>query len=226
MLHYDESIGLISYFRPSLKNIVNKVYERNFISYNTLQGVFKIPLDRFSGWSFSLGVMAVAYIILVGGGYLLGTYIPIDLLILLAFPVFYLMIYNVFFSSLFHAIVLGIVINLLSGNSIFILLVISLFVIARLFIDIPFMKLMFGYKTFYNIFINIVGYGYEHPMTMDEGLIEDIKFLLLAGAKKRKIFRAYSYGYILSENTRYTREEVGDFIKSILEGFNDRNVWE
>jgi len=224
MLHYDEHSGVISYFRPSLINVVNKVFDRDFKKYNIFQGLFKLALARFSGWSFSFWILTIAYIIMLGGGYFLGTYVPWELLIILVVPLLYLMIYNVFFQALFHAVVLGTAISFMGGMLEFIIPSMAIFLIARLVIDIPHFQMMKGFYNLHEHIIIISAYGFQFPLTVDDKFLETIDWLTERQVDPKKIFKAYVYGHYLSKNDKYQQKEIVDFIKSVWEVIDDKYV--
>lgn len=221
MIHFDARAGIISYFRPALIHVVNKVFDRNFKKYNIFQGLFSIPLDRFSGWSFSFGVLITAYIIMLAGGYALGTYVDSGLLIVIALPLTYLMIHNVALASAWHAVVLGAIIGLMSGQLEFIIPAMVLFLAGRLAIDIPHLRITLNFKRTHEKVLVISGYGFEHPLKADDHFLETVYDLYYGGMQSKRIMRAYVYGHHLSKNEDVSSEEVIQFIKEVLEGMND-----
>jgi len=216
LIHYDPYLNATTYFRPSLIKLVNTLFDRDFEQISPVKLLYAVELNnKLGSWSYSFNSLALSYTIMIAVG-LLGLVVPPMLFVILA-PILVLsMDRALILAILAHSVILGLVISLVIANPIFIAIVVGLFILARITIDAPYLRLMKDIGGMYDKLGFIYGHGYSMPLEKTEQLFGLIEALRDYGTSDVLMAEAYALGHHLSEDEMYSAKEVGDFVEHLL----------
>jgi len=216
LIHYDPYLNATTYFRPSLKKLVNTLLDRDFEQMSAVKFLYSVELNsKLGSWSYSFNVLALSYLIMIGVG-LLGLVVPTTLFVILAPILVFAMNRALLLSVLAHGVILGLVVSLVIVNPIFVVVAFGLFLVGRILIDVPYLKMVKSIGIMYDELGFVYGHGYSMPIEKTEQLFDTIKALRGYGTSDILIAEAYILGHYLSEDEKYNHKEVGDFVEHLL----------
>ena len=160
--------------------------------------------------------LIIAYAIMFGVG-ALGLIVPTNLFIIVL-PFFLWLVYigkGLFFTAVTHGVVLGLIISIVS-TPLFALGAAVLFLIGRLAIDIPHLKLILTFKKLYDNLGAIYIFGYTKPLEKMKELKKAIKYLMYREMGEKTILKAYALGYSASGDEDKEPAQIVSFMEDLI----------
>lgn len=215
MFHYDESVNLRTFFRPQLLGVVNKVFKRNYVKQSTIDSFFNIRVHLIDTWSFSFASQIISMLLMICVGFL-GLIFPPEYIIAMAILPVILVSRCLFNNVLAHGMLLAVAISLMTTNTL-VLWAIALFVIIRILIDAPYIMQLKRWSKLHERISVVYVHGYNHPLEDSKYFRECVGKLVMEEVPHKYLIESYTFGNEISKNDRYTREEVTDFLKNIIQ---------
>jgi len=116
MIYYDKKINYFTSFKPSQKEIVNKIYKANFKRLSVTEMLFDLQVAYLPRWGWSPALLLVSYLILVSG-IVLGFLFPEPILYaMISIPVFIWLSKARIMDVILHAIIIAFVTSIAGAH--------------------------------------------------------------------------------------------------------------
>lgn len=190
MIHIDKEADLISNFNGKDVKIINVIMPRKFKKASIFD-ILMLSSKINTTWYYNVFSLFVGYLI-VGVGVVSGLYLPSSIFILLSIllaSTFFLFKTNLIINFLLHGSIAAFLFSLspmVGGISL------GLFIISRIFIDIPMRNILNSFSDQYDLAADIFKLGKKRPLEKTNDLVKAIKHLKNE-YEMEKSFISYAY---------------------------------